>query len=67
MFNPWVQKMPWRRKWQPCQYPCLENPLARRAWWANPWVLHEPWIGPFALEFERCFLNEKKDQNMNDF
>ena len=32
-----------------------------------PCILHEPWIGPFALEFERCLLSEKKDQNMNDF
>ena len=23
-FNPWVRKIPWRRKWQPLQYSCLE-------------------------------------------
>ena len=23
--------MPWRRKWQPLQYSCLENPMDRRA------------------------------------
>ena len=26
MFNPWVRKIPWRRKRQPLQYSCLENP-----------------------------------------
>ena len=24
----------WRRKWQPTQYSCLENPIDRGAWWA---------------------------------
>ena len=35
MFNPWVGKVPWRRKWQPLQYSCLENPMDRGAWWAT--------------------------------
>ena len=27
-FNPWVGKIPWRRKWHdPLQYFCLENPM----------------------------------------
>jgi len=29
-FNPWVEKIPWRRKWQP-----TGNPMDRRAWWAT--------------------------------
>ena len=33
-FNPWVRKIPWRRKWQPLQYSCLENPMDRGAWQA---------------------------------
>ena len=28
-------RSPWRRKWQPTQYSCLENPMDRRAWWAT--------------------------------
>ena len=24
----------WRRKWQPLQYSCVENPVDRGAWWA---------------------------------
>ena len=31
-FNSWVRKFPWRRKWQPFQYSCLENPMERGAW-----------------------------------
>ena len=31
--TPWVGKIPWRRKWQPLQYSCLENPMDREAWW----------------------------------
>ena len=35
-FNPWVRKIPWRRKCNPLQYSYLENPMDRRAWWATP-------------------------------
>ena len=28
-FDPPVRKVPWSRKWQPLQYSCLENPMAR--------------------------------------
>ena len=31
-FDPWVGKTPWRRSWQPTQYPCLGNPMDREAW-----------------------------------
>ena len=30
-FNPWVRKIPWRRKWQPTQYSCLENSMKRES------------------------------------
>ena len=30
-FNSWVRKIPWRRECNPLQYPCLENPMDRRA------------------------------------
>ena len=33
--EPWVGKISWRRKWQPTQYSCLENPMDRGAWWAT--------------------------------
>ena len=32
VFNRWVGKIPWRRKWHPLQYSCLENPMDRGAW-----------------------------------
>ena len=28
-FDPWVRKIPWKRAWQPLQYPCLGNPMDR--------------------------------------
>ena len=28
-FDPWVGKIPWRRKWQSTQYSCLGNPIDR--------------------------------------
>ena len=30
-----VGKIPWRRKWHPLQYSCLENLMDREAWWAT--------------------------------
>ena len=34
-FYPWVRKIPWKRKQNPLQYSCLENPMDRGAWWAT--------------------------------
>ena len=31
-FNPWVGKIPWRKKCNSLQYSCLENPMDSRAW-----------------------------------
>ena len=31
-FDPWVRKIPWRRKWQPLHYSCLRNSMDRGAW-----------------------------------
>ena len=31
-FDPWVGKIPWRRKWQPTPVSCLGNPMDRGAW-----------------------------------
>ena len=33
-FDPWVGKIPWRRKWQPTAVFLLENPVDRGAWQA---------------------------------
>ena len=34
-FDPWVRKIPWRRKWQPTPYSRLGNPMDREAWQAT--------------------------------
>ena len=34
-FNPWVRKIPWRRKWQPTAFTCLVNPMDRGTWQAT--------------------------------
>ena len=33
--NPWIAKIPWRRKWQPLWYSCLENHTDKGAWQAT--------------------------------
>ena len=44
-FNPWVWKIPWRRKWQPVQYSCLENLTDRGAWQAVVHGVTRSWTG----------------------
>ena len=34
---------PWRRKWPPIQYSCLENPMDRGAWGATFHGVYIPW------------------------
>ena len=34
-FDPWVEKIPLGRAWNPLQYSCPENPLDRGAWQAT--------------------------------
>ena len=34
-FDPWVGKIPWRRKWQPTPVYLLGNPMDRKAWQAT--------------------------------
>ena len=39
----WVGKIPWRRKWQPLQHSCLENPHGQRSLAGySPWG-HKAW------------------------
>ena len=33
--DPWVEKIPWRRKWQPTPVFLHENPMDRGAWWVT--------------------------------
>ena len=33
--DPWVRKIPWRRKWQSLPVSCLENPMDKEAWRAT--------------------------------
>ena len=34
-FDPWVRKIPWRRKWQPTPVFLPENSMDRGAWWGS--------------------------------
>ena len=34
-FDPWGRKIPGGGNGNPLQYPCLENPMDRGAWWAT--------------------------------
>ena len=53
--DPWVRKIPWRRKWEPTLVFLLENAMDRGAWWA---VVHgvaksQTWLRMHA----HCFLD----------
>ena len=45
-FNPWVRKIPWRRKQQPMQYSCLGNSMDKGAWWATVHGVTKSWTWP---------------------
>ena len=42
-FDPWVRKIPWRRKWQPTLVFLLDNPMDRGAWWATGHGVAKSW------------------------
>ena len=42
-FDPWVRKIPWRRKRKLVQYSCLENPMDREAWWPTVHGVAKSW------------------------
>ena len=41
-FDPWVEKIPWSRKWQPAPV-FLENPMDRGAWQATALEVAKSW------------------------
>ena len=58
-FDPWIRKIPWRRKWQySLQHSCLENPMDRGAWWSTvhraakswTWLSNWAWWGDNSLK-----------------
>ena len=71
-FNPWVGKIPWRRKWQlipafsprkshrPLQYSYLGNPTGRGAWWATVHGVVKSWarLSDFTFTFHFHALKE---------
>ena len=42
-FDPWVQKIPWRRKWQPTPVPLLGESHRGGAWWATVHEVAKSW------------------------
>ena len=49
-FDPWFEKIPWRRNGNPLQYSCLGNPMDRGAWWATVRGVPKSrtWLGSWA-------------------
>ena len=45
-FDPWVGRIPWRRNGNSLEFSCLENSVARGAWWATVHAVTESgtWI-----------------------
>ena len=49
-FNPWVKKIPRRRKWQPTPVFLLGNPMDREAWQAMVHrIIWQVIINPYYL------------------
>ena len=43
-FNPWIGKIPWRRKWQPTPVFLPGESHGRGAWWATVHGVAKSWI-----------------------
>ena len=43
VFDPWVEKIPWRRAQQPIRVFLLENPMDREAWWVTVHRVTKSW------------------------
>ena len=58
-FDPWVRKIPWRRKWQ-LQYSCLENSTDRGAWQAtvHRFAKSQTWMSDWECT-HTAFLEEQ--------
>ena len=58
-FDPWVGKIPWRRKCNPLQYSCLENPMEGGAWWATVHGVakSQSQLSDFTFTFLSIFLS----------
>ena len=52
--------MHWKRKWQPLQYSCLENPRDGGAWWAavHGVARSQTWLNDFTFTFHFCALEK---------
>ena len=55
-FNPWVWKIPRRRKWQPTPIFCLENPMDRGACWVTVHRVAKSWTHLGRLNLQQGFL-----------
>ena len=68
-FDSWVEKIPCRRKWQPTQYSCLENPMdwgratvhrVAKSWtWLRQLSMHIHPINWRPWEWKLRFLREE--------
>ena len=45
-FNPWIGKIPWRRKWQPAPVLLPGNPVDREVWRATVHKVAKSWTQP---------------------
>ena len=50
-FDPWVEKIPWRRKWQPTPLFLPEEPMDRGVWWATVHGISKSWNEWLTLSF----------------
>ena len=53
-FTPWVRKIPWRRKGNPNQYSCLENPMDWEAWQPIVHGVTKSWTWLSDFHFHTC-------------
>ena len=62
MFDPWVGKIPWRRKWQPTLIFLPGNPMDRGAWQTSVHRFAESWTAEqLSTHAEMRVINPDKE------
>ena len=64
-FDPWVRKIPWRKKWQLTPGKCLQNAMARGARWAIVHRVTKSRAQLCAWACTHCYLQIHSAVNLN--
>ena len=63
-FDPWIEKIPWRREWLPTPVFLHGNPMDRGAWQATGITNSQTWNEHICLPYRTYILFSKVSSNL---